>query len=318
MIVPRDPVRRGGDAREAPRRLGARVVFAVAVGALSIGALLWSCSGSNNDAPPAVGDVQGTAPTATAAPDCSVPNAGCPCTQPGEILKCGKVVYKSENYVSCSIGLRTCEPDGTWTDCAGSQVVTLNSWQASGLRLLSQPAAVSANNMCDPSLFEIPSILGTVGTSINDGGITVLDSGAITLTQSGAGVVVGCSDAGLAVTPGDASIQITTLATPPSPNSLQFQASLSGCAGDGGVSALWTVDQPGIATVNEGGAFALAYPYAGPIHVTAYVGSLSGTATVNVSVNLVDTSALVDAGLDANGIAKAFTTTCGVDAGGGG
>jgi hypothetical protein len=310
--VMRDPKHAEDRARGVSRRLGARLVLAISVGALSIGALLWSCSG-NNDAPP-VGGETNTLPTASAAPlDCSVPNAGCPCTQPGEILKCGKVVYKSENYISCSIGLRTCEPDGTWTDCVGSQVVTLNSWQAGGLRLLSQPAPVSANNACDPNLFEIPSIL-----AIDAGGITVLDSGAITLTQSGGGVVVSCADAGLAVTPGDASLQLTTLSTPPSPNSVQFQASLSGCAGDSGVGALWTVDQPGIATVNEGGLLSLAYPYAGPIHVTAYVGSLSGTATVNVGVNMVDTSQLVDAGVDAGGIAKAFLTTCGVDAGGGG
>jgi hypothetical protein len=313
-----DPMRPGGRARGAARRLGARLALVVAAGALSIGALLWSCSGNDGAAP--LGDTVNPVASAVVVPDCTVPNAGCACTQPGEIQKCGKVVYKSESYVSCSIGLRTCQSNGTWTDCQGAQVVTLNGWQAEGLRLLSQPqpAAVSANSVCDPNLFEIPSILGTQDAAIDDGGITVVDGG-ITLTHTGTGgVVVGCSDAAVAVTPGDASLQLTQLSTPPSPNSLQLQASLSGCAGDGSVNALWTVDQPGIAIVNEGGTLSLAYPYAGPIHVTAYVGSLSGTATVNVSVNLVDTSALVDAGADANGIAKAFLTTCGVDAGGGG
>jgi hypothetical protein len=179
------------------------------------------------------------------------------------------------------------------------------------LRLLNQPAPASANNACDPSLFEIPSTLAA-----DAGGITVLDSGAITLTQSAGGVVVGCTDAGIAVSPGDASLQLTQISTPPSPNSLQLQASLSGCSGDGSVNALWTVDQPGIATINEGGTLSLAYPYAGPIHVTAYLGSLSGTATVNVSVNVVDTSKLVEAGVDATGVANAFSTCA--DAGGGG
>jgi hypothetical protein len=172
--------------------------------------------------------------------------------------------------------------------------------------------------MCDPSLFEITSVLGTADAAIADGGVTVLESGAITLTQSGAGgSTVGCGDAApppLTVLPADASLQITQIATPPTPSTLQFQANLSGCAGDGSVNAIWTVDQPGIATVAEGGAFSLAYPYAGPIHVTAYVGSLSGTATVNVTINAIDTTGVTDGG----GLTKAFSTTCGLDAGGGG
>jgi hypothetical protein len=254
-------------------------------------------------------------PSSTAAPvDCTVPNAGCPCVQPGLMVKCGKVLYKSENYTSCSLGFQTCQADGTWTDCQGSQVVTLNNAQLGRLRLLAQPAAVSASNTCDPNLFEINSILSTDAS-----GITVVD-GAVTLTYSGSGMAVGCGDAApppLSVTPADASIVITQIPTDgsvqPSPNSLQFNANLSGCAGDGSVNVIWTVDQPGIATVAEGGAFSLAYPYAGPIHVTAYAGTLSGTATVNVTVKVLDTSGVTDGG----GLTNAFSTTCGLDAGGG-
>jgi hypothetical protein len=311
--VMRDPMHAERQAGGPPRRLGARLVLAVSIGALSIGGLLWSCSGSN-DGPPALGDTVGS-PSSTAAPnDCTVPNAGCPCTQPGEMLKCGKVVYKSENYTSCSIGLQTCQPDGTWTDCQGSQVVTLNNAQLGRLRLLAQPAPVSANNACDPSLFEINSVLSTDAS-----GITTAD-GAVTLTYGGAGGAVGCGDATpppLAVSPLDASLVITQIPTDgavqPTPSSVQLSASLSGCAGDGSVNPIWTVDQPGIATVSEGGTFSLAYPYAGPIHVTAYAGSLSGTATVNVTVNILDTSGVTDGG----GLTNAFANTCGLDAGGG-
>jgi hypothetical protein len=286
-------------------------MLAVSVGALSVGGLLWSCSGAN-DAPPSIGGETQGGPEASVAPlDCTVPNAGCPCTQPGEIVKCGKVVYKSENYTSCSIGLQTCEPDGTWTGCEGSQVVTLNSWQLNDLRLMSQPAPVAAStNPCDPNLFEINSILASDAS-----GVTNTDGG-VTLTYGGAGGGAGCGDAApppLSVTPADASLQITQVAIPPSPNTLTFQANLSGCAGDGSVNAIWTVDQPGIATVASGGAFSLAYPYAGQIHVTAYAGTLSGTATVNVTVNALDTSGVADGG----GLANAFAHTCGVDAGGG-
>jgi len=320
--VARNPMRPESRAHVAPRWLGVRLVLAVSVGAFSIGAFLWSCSGGSNDTPPAPGETVGGNPSATAPPDCSVANAGCPCTQPGEIVKCGHVVYKSESYVSCSLGLRTCQADGTWTDCQGNQVVTLNRWQADGLRLLSQPqpAAVSANNVCDPSLYEIPSILGTQDAAINDGAVTVLDSGAVTLTFGACNGSVGCGDAAappLTVTPADASLQITQIPLDgalPSPNSLQFTANLSGCAGDGAVNAIWTSDQPGVATMAEGGLLSLVSAYAGPIHVTAYAGSQAGTATANVTINVIDTSGVTDGG----GLTKAFSTTCGVDAGGGG
>jgi hypothetical protein len=315
--VIRDPMRTEQPSGRAPRRRhGARLVLAVSMGALSIGGLLWSCSASN-DRPSAIGDTIGTSPTGTANPlDCTVPNAGCACTQPGEMLKCGKVVYKSENYTSCSIGLQTCQPDGTWTDCQGSQVVTLNNAQLGNLRLLAQPAPVAAStNPCDPNLFEINSVLSTDAS-----GITATD-GAITLTYGGAGGAVGCGDAApppLAVSPVAASLVITQIPTDgavqPTPNSVQLSANLSGCAGDGSVNAIWTVDQPGVATVSEGGTFSLAYPYAGPIHVTAYAGSLSGTATVNVTINALDTSGVTDGG----GLTNAFANTCGLDAGGGG
>jgi hypothetical protein len=239
------------------------------------------------------------------------------------MVKCGKVVYKSENYTSCSIGIRTCEAAGTWTDCQGEQVVTLNSWQANGLRLLAnQPAPISAGNVCDPSLFEIVAILGTKDAAIDDGGISTLDSGAVTLTNYGGGgaSTAGCGDAApppLVVSPGDASLVITQIpsdgAVQPSPSSVQFAATSSGCVGDGSVNAIWTVSQPGVASVSTGGLLSLAYPYAGPIVVTAYAGSLSGTATVNVSVNVLDTSGVTDGG----GLTTAFSHICGVDAGGG-
>jgi len=317
--VMRDSKGNKGRAGAVPRRLGARLALAVSIAVLSIGALLWSCSGAN-DAPPAIGDTPEPSATSTAAPvDCTVPNAGCACTQPGEMLKCGKVVYKSENYTSCSIGIQTCQADGTWTDCQGEQVVTLNSWQANGLRLLAnQPAPISANNVCDPSLFEIPGVLGPQDA----GGLSTLDGGSLTLTKYGSGgaSTAGCGDAApppLVVSPGDASLLITQIpndgAVQPSPNSVQFAATSSGCVGDGSVNAIWTVSQPGIASVSTGGLLSLAYPYAGPIVVTAYAGSLSGTATVNVTVNVLDTSGVADGG----GLTTAFSHTCGVDAGGG-
>jgi hypothetical protein len=295
-----------------------RLLLTASLGALSIGTLLWACSGEHHG-PNTLGDTPLASASASPALACSTPSAGCPCTQPGEMLTCGEVVYKSERYVSCSLGTRTCQADGTWTDCQGNQVVTLNSWQLQDLKFSSQPLGVAANNTCDPSLFQINSVLGTTDASIDDGGVTVLDSGAITLTGNGA-TASGCGDAApppLVVTPAIANLQITQIPLDgalPSPNSVQFAASVSGCAGDGAVSAIWTMDQPGVAAMADGGILTLIYPYAGPIHVTAYAGTLSGTATANVTLNVIDTSKVADGAA----LTTSLSTTCGVDAGGGG
>jgi hypothetical protein len=272
---------------------------------LAVGGLLWACSSSHD--PAALGS---TAPgsSSTLPPDCSKSaTTGCPCSQPGQTISCGRVAYTSKDYTSCSLGTITCQ-SGTWSDCKGDQVVTLNSWQ-SGVHVLSQPAGVWADNVCDPSLFQINSQLDG---GASDSGFIVNDSG-ITLAPAN-GVVTGCAGGTIAVTPSTANLVITTVAAPPTPSTQQFTASLVGC-GDAGITAVWTVDQPGVSLVNSSGQVSLAFPYVGPIHVTAYAGSLSGTATLNVTVNATDTSG-VDSG---SVLAAEFNTSCApADAGGGG
>jgi hypothetical protein len=282
---------------------------------------VWSCSGGF-DNPTNQGQPSTAGTGAVQKVDCSSPNTGCFCSEPGQVIKCGVQVAKSSDYVACALGTRKCSADGVWSACQTTQVVTLNSWQLDGLRLQAQPGPVSAMSACDPTLFEIKSVLGTPDAAIDDGAVTVLDGGAITLTYGayGEGGATGCGDAGraLVVTPGDASIAITQVATPPSPNSLTFSAAPTGCVvGDASIAPIWSVDQPGIASISDAGVLTLAFPYSGPIHVTAYGGGLSGTALVNVTVNAVDTSGL-PAGADAGGIANAFLNVFGSDAGGGG
>ncbi len=308
-------LRQVGRARMHALRWAVRFALACFAAASAVGAFLWACS-SANDAPPTLGAT--TAPSGTAAPplDCSRASTGCPCSQPGQTVSCGHVVYKSKDYTSCSLGTITCQ-DGAWSACKGDQIVTLNSWQL-GVHLLNQPAPVPADNVCDPSLFQIDAVLGDGGVS--DSPYTVSDSGAVTLTPVDGAIsyasAYGCTDAAaLLVTPSTANLVITTVAAPPTPSTQQFTATLSGCSGDAGITAVWTVDQPGVAVMNSGGQLSLAFPYVGPIHVTAYAGSLTGTATLNVTVNATDTTG-VDAGTT---LASEFNTMCGsTDAGGGG
>lgn len=64
-------------------------------------------------------------PTHTAVPvdRCSVPNEGCQCTTPGEIVDCGKVKVKVDNYETCYEGSRLCGQDATWGPCLADQAI---------------------------------------------------------------------------------------------------------------------------------------------------------------------------------------------------
>ena len=225
-------------------------------------------------------------------------------------MTCGEVVFKSDAYVTCSIGTRTCGDDDKWGACAGQQIVTLNAWQKNGLRPQAQPGGVGASNTCDPFLFQINGDL-TNGSDAGVGtGLQLDDAGAVTLTPvtGASGGCVGAQTISISPNTSPATdIQITKIVTPPTPNSKQFSATLPACAGVG-TAAIWTVDQPSVATIDSTGKLTLQYPYVGPIHVTAYAGGISATVTVNVTVTQVDYSKVAGGGP----IATSFLTTCGV------
>jgi hypothetical protein len=222
------------------------------------------------------------------------------------------------------MGQRTCGSNGVWGECVGDQVVTFNSWQLEGLHLLNQPTGVDAGNTCDPSLLQINSILAP-DAAVDAGEVTTTDAGGVQLALVSIVQAGGCTS--LTITPATSpskDIQITQMGgslsdggyAVPSPNTVQFTATVNppGCF-NGTPKYLWTMDQPSIGTISSSGLLSLAYPYAGPIHVTAYLGSLSAVVTSNVTVNVLDTSSLPP---DAGNAAQGFNTTCGVaDAGGG-
>ena len=272
-----------------------------------LGPSLSACSKDDHKPPPAAltdaGDPKPSTPNT-----CDSPNVGCPCDEPGKTVSCGEVIFKSADYVTCSIGTRTCGENDNWGVCAGQQIVTLNAWQTHGLRPSAQPGGTASGNTCDPFLFQINADLsngdGGIGTGVQlaDGGVELAPV---------TGVMGGCvGTQHITITP-DASpatdLQITTVATPPTPNSVQFSAALPTCAGVGS-APIWTVDQPSVATIDSSGKLTLQYPYVGPIQVTAYAGGISAVVTVHVTVAAVDTSKVTNGGP----IATSFLSTCGV------
>jgi hypothetical protein len=251
----------------------------------------------------------GEAPKPSAPKTCTSTDEGCPCTKPGATAACGEVLFKSDDYITCSIGTRTCGDDRKWGTCVGMQVITLNSWQANGLRPQGQPNGVPANNTCDPFLFLINGDLTNGGAGGPGTGLELTDAGAVQLTKI-TGVSGGCTGMQTITISPSASpatdIQITTVAVPPTPNSLQFSAMLPSCAGS--VSPVWTVDQPSVATIDSTGKLTLQFPYVGPIKVTAYAGGISAQVTANVTVSATDISKVTNGGP----IATQFLSTCGV------
>jgi hypothetical protein len=67
------------------------------------------------------------------ADSCASPKEGCPCSEPGEIVDCGKVTVKVDNYETCFEGSRLCAATGVWGACEPDQVIADNSRQVSGL-----------------------------------------------------------------------------------------------------------------------------------------------------------------------------------------
>ena len=51
----------------------------------------------------------------TPADRCATPQTGCECEE-GDVVDCGHVAAKYDDYVTCSMGQRTCS-DGVWSEC---------------------------------------------------------------------------------------------------------------------------------------------------------------------------------------------------------
>ena len=262
--------------------------------------LLLACS----KAPRADGtpDGQSLPPQADIVDACVTPNTGCACDEPGRVVNCGEVVARSDQYVSCSMGSRTCDSNGKWGTCVGQQVITLNTWQGPGVKTAAQPAGMPAPTACDPYLFKVSGDVTdyTPGGSVETvGGKVQLKSTSVAVTACPMGTMI-------TITPSTAptkDLVLTVVASPPTPNTVQFTASLPACAG--AFTPIWTMDQPSYGSISSTGLLTLQYPYVGPINVTAYVGGLSSTVVSDVTVSAVDTSAT-----GAAAVASQFLTTC--------
>ena len=120
------------------------------------------------------------------------PNLTSTCDKEGDVRECGRVERTFGDYVTCSVGLSTCQ-SGAWGACVGNHFVTKSmpnvSLTRGGLRV--QATTVACSNVCDPycqSTQSDPSDVADASTIIPDP-----DGGGVTLEKSDAGIVVKAS-----------------------------------------------------------------------------------------------------------------------------
>ena len=255
----------------------------LAAGIETVLAVLAGCA-SPGDYPGIEG--AGLPPDPTPSEPCAVPSEGCPCSDPGQAITCGDVVQKAGDYVTCSQGARTCGSDGQWGACVGD--FTYKSRTPAGRGevhyKLNAPAAC-INNPCDPGCETFMDDGSGLDAGV-DSGLNITDAG-VSLYGNPVPQSV-CSSLSVAPTPG--SIVITSMA--PSPNTASFTASIgpANCYA-GTPTYLWSINKYDVAQISTSGLLTVAVPYAVPISVTAYAGTLSASTVCNVTVNVVDTSA---------------------------
>ncbi|HYP74981.1 MAG TPA: PA14 domain-containing protein [Polyangiaceae bacterium] len=136
---------------------------------------------------------------------CDSPNQGCECDQPGEAIECGQVDRVSGDYVSCSMGKRTCN-DGRWGACVGDSIATLHFPAGQRRTQGLGKGATCPDNPCDPYcrvVLDTPDDL-----ELPDGGVFGSDGGLHVLptTSVGAGLCTA-----MVVTPTPQELTVTGL-----------------------------------------------------------------------------------------------------------
>jgi hypothetical protein len=204
-------------------------------------------------------------------------------------VACGVTQEKTSAYAICEHGSRACT-DGAWGACElDGQTNTLSLGNGPGqshVLTLGSTASCASENVCDPFCQAIAD--DSVGLVLNPSTNVKVTPTGLQLIPHEVPPSAACT--ALVVTPNMGALTVTQL-SPLSPNTLQLSAALTpaGCY-PGTPPVLWAIDRFDIATIDDG-LLTLVSPFAGPITVSAYAGSLSASVTVNVKVNVLDVSA---------------------------
>lgn len=136
-----------------------------ALALLAVGASVAACGSER----PAAGDGTGSS---TVAPVCVTPQDGCPCNDPGASIECGTVERRSGDYVTCSMGYRTCGA-GKWGSCNPTSITAKSVSAIHPATLATTPTACA--DPCDPYCSQYVDT--PAGIAFDGGGMTVVDGG---------------------------------------------------------------------------------------------------------------------------------------------
>ncbi len=176
--------------------------------ALALLTLSSACSTGGHETAPYASDTAGAAnkPVPNTDP-CATPNKGCSCDTNDEVIDCGQVERRSGDYVTCTMGKRTCT-EGTWGECVGDRVATLSSPSGGQKTQGLGTTAACTDNPCDPYCQRIVDDSNNLAI---DAGVFALDAGLV-LKSSIPLPTTACT--GLVMTPAVQNITITGTTTP--------------------------------------------------------------------------------------------------------
>lgn len=218
--------------------------------------------------------------------DCSVPAEGCECQHEDDRADCGTVAEEFDDYVTCSMGTRTCS-DGVWGPCISDRLTLKRRAPLGGLNFQQLGTAVDCMDECDPYC-NVVEDGPSEDLEVPDGFETSSDG--VTLVETGIG---NCTS--LTLTPSTDEVEITEFspldADPSSTVTFTLDAEPDGCAEDG-FETTWSVDELDRAlisgTTNEDGELLIVVPIAGPLRVTAYAAGLTASTDIDVRINVLD------------------------------
>jgi hypothetical protein len=211
------------------------------------------------------------------------------CDDEGAQVECGKVTEQHDDYLTCSMGFRTCT-GGAWSECVGTRTTQKPLASAPGIRPLALGSAgtcPSGFDPCDPYCNQIIDAPGgfTAPPNLSNtpSGVTPLPTGIGNCTS-------------LALTPSVSTLTVTSLSpltvTPSGPVTFTLTAAPLGCA-DIPFVTTWAVDMLDRASMSTsiansaGGKLVLAVPVAGNLKVTAFAHGLNVSRNIAVKVNVL-------------------------------
>jgi hypothetical protein len=201
-------------------------------------------------------------------------------------VECGEVAATYEDYVTCSLGSRTCT-DGAWSECVGERQEQMETVPEQGrFRIAALGAGAACPDGFDPCDPYCRQTIDTPGDSGAGGAFTDTSSG-LKLAPSAA---TGCGT--LTVTASSPSITVTKISPSVVATPVTLTASLSPACVTSPFNVVWTIDRFDLAQVtgtnSSNGSLTVLRPYAGNVIVKAYAVGLSGSATVAIKVNVAE------------------------------